>query len=83
MKELTHSIVVLRDLGDVAVDGTAGLGVTQHAGVVDEWGRSFVRLPVELDQHPLDVEQVTIDGIQESSGLQVLRRSAAGTGRRE
>lgn len=69
MKKFTHSIVVLRGLRSVAVDGTTGLGVTQHAGVVDEWGRSLVRLPVELDQHPLDVEQVTIDGIQESSGL--------------
>ena len=43
--------------------------------MVDEWCGSFVSLPVELDQHPLDVEQITINGIQEPSRLQVLRRS--------
>jgi len=58
-----HRIVILRNLSDVAVDWTTSLGVTQHTRVVDEWRRSLVRLSVELDQHPLDIEQVAIDGI--------------------
>jgi hypothetical protein len=59
--------------------GRPVLRVTQHTGVVYKWCRSLICLAVELYQHPLDVEQVAMDGIQEPSSLQMLRRSAAGS----
>jgi len=71
-----HSIFIFGDLGGMAVDGTTGLRVTHHTSMVNERRGSLVRLSVELDQHPLDVEQVSINSIQEPSRLKVLRRSA-------
>ena len=79
-KELAHRIIVLRDFDGVAVNGTASLRVTQDTSMVDKWCRSFICLTVELDQHPLDIKQVTMNGVQEPSCLEMFRRSAARSG---
>jgi hypothetical protein len=67
----------------MTIDWATSLGVTQHTSVVDEWCRSLVRLSMELDEHPLNIEEVAIQGIQESSGLQMFRGSASERGHRQ
>lgn len=55
-KGLTHSVVVLRGLFNMTVYWATSLRVTQHTGVVHEWCRSLIRLSVELNEHPLNIE---------------------------
>ena len=45
--------------------------------MVDERLRPLVRRQVQLDEHPLDVEQVPLERVQEPARLQVLRRRAS------
>lgn len=45
--------------------------------MVHEWLWLRVCRDVLLYQHPLDVKEVTLERVQESTGLQVLRRRAS------
>ena len=73
-KRLTHRVLVLVpvDMLNVAIDRPARLRVAQDAGVVDERLRPLVRCEVQLDEDPLDVEQVPLQRIEEPARLQVL-----------
>ena len=58
----------------VAVDRPARLRVAQDALVIDERLRALVGGQVELDEDPLDVDQVALERVEEAAGLEVLRR---------
>ena len=61
----------------VAVDRPARLRVAQDALVIDERLRALVGGQVELDEDPLDVDQVALERVEEAAGLEVLRRRAS------
>ena len=61
----------------VTVNRPPSLRVAQDALVVDERLRALVRGEVELDEDPLDVEQVALERVEEAARLEVLRRCAS------
>lgn len=55
----------------------AGLPVAQDTDMVDEMCGSMVSRLMQLDENPLDLLKVALQGIQESPGLKVLGCSAS------
>ena len=80
---LTHHVILIEARNvdrvpvPVAVDRPARLRVAQDALVVDERLRALVRGQVELDEDPLDVDQVALERVEEPARLEVLRRRAS------
>jgi hypothetical protein len=59
------------------LDRLVRLSIPQSSGVIDICrARSLVVILPILYQDPLDLVQVRLEGIQESAGLEVFRRSA-------
>lgn len=46
--------------------------------MVNERSRTLVRCPMELNQHPLDLEEVALKRVKETASLEVLGRCADG-----
>jgi hypothetical protein len=61
----------------MSIDGSAGLRISQDTSMVHEWCSTRVGRFVEFDNHPLDLEEVALERVEEASGLKMLRRGTA------
>ncbi len=82
---LTHGVpvvIIIRVHGcflgshQKSVDRTSSLGITQDASVIDEGLCSFVGGEMQLNKDSLDVEENSLECVEETAGLKMFRGSA-------
>ena len=72
-QELTQSHVIFIKRKVYTIDRSSCLRVSQNTQMVNERCWVFIRRPVQLNEYPLDIIQVSLECIQEAACLQVFR----------